>query len=84
MTRVAVDALGGDRAPGEVVAGALAAAAHGIEVALHGPEGLDTGGLELVVAQTAIGRAEKPSVNAVPVTARVTPRSAATVSGMGR
>ena len=61
MTRVAVDALGGDRAPGEVVAGALAAAAHGIEVILHGPEGLDTGGLELVVAQTAIGMAEKPS-----------------------
>jgi len=61
VARVAVDALGGDRAPGEVVAGALAAAAHGIEVALHGPEGLDTGGLELVVAQTAIGMAEKPS-----------------------
>ena len=28
---------------------------------LHGPEGLDTGGLELVVARTAIGMAEKPS-----------------------
>jgi glycerol-3-phosphate acyltransferase PlsX len=61
MTRVAVDALGGDRAPDEIVAGALTAAADGVEVILHGPKGLDTGGLELVVAPTAIGMAEKPS-----------------------
>ena len=61
MARVAVDALGGDRAPEEVVAGALAAAAEGIEVTLHGPAGLDTGGLPLVVAGQAIGMAEKPS-----------------------
>ena len=61
MARVAVDALGGDRAPEEVVAGALAAAAGGIDVVLHGPEGLDTGGLELVVAPTVIGMAEKPA-----------------------
>ena len=61
MARVAVDALGGDRAPEEVVAGALAAAADGIEVTLHGPAGLDTGGLPLVVAEEAIGMAEKPS-----------------------
>jgi glycerol-3-phosphate acyltransferase PlsX len=61
VSRVAVDALGGDRAPEEIVAGALAAAADGVEVILHGPEGLDTGGLQLVVAPTAIGMAEKPS-----------------------
>jgi phosphate acyltransferase len=61
MIRVAVDALGGDRAPDEIVAGALAAAAEGIEVTLHGPAGLDTGGLELVAAKTAIGMAEKPA-----------------------
>ena len=61
MTRVAVDALGGDRAPQEVVAGALAAAATGIDVILHGPAGIDAGGLELVVAEQAIGMAEKPS-----------------------
>jgi glycerol-3-phosphate acyltransferase PlsX len=61
VPRVAVDALGGDRAPEEVVAGALAAAADGIEVTLHGPAGLDTGGLPLVVAEQAIGMAEKPS-----------------------
>ncbi len=61
MARVAVDALGGDRAPEEIVAGALTAAAAGIDVILHGPAGLDTGGLELVPAETAIGMAEKPS-----------------------
>jgi len=61
VARVAVDALGGDRAPEEVVAGALAAAADGIEVTLHGPARLDTGGLPLVVAEEAIGMAEKPS-----------------------
>ncbi len=61
MTRVAVDALGGDRAPEEVVAGAVTAAATGIEVTLHGPAGLDTQGLPLVVAETAIGMSEKPS-----------------------
>jgi glycerol-3-phosphate acyltransferase PlsX len=61
MARVAVDALGGDRAPEEVVAGALEAAGRGIGVTLHGPSGLDTGGLELVVAEQTIGMAEKPS-----------------------
>ena len=62
MARVAVDALGGDRAPEEVVAGALEAAKTGIEVTLHGPAGLDTGGLPLVVAtDEPIGMAEKPS-----------------------
>jgi glycerol-3-phosphate acyltransferase PlsX len=61
MARVAVDALGGDRAPEEIVAGALVAASAGIEVTLHGPAGLDTGGLPLTVAEQAIGMAEKPS-----------------------
>ena len=61
MARVAVDALGGDRAPEEVVAGALLAAGDGVEVVLHGPAGLDTGGLAFVAAADAIGMAEKPS-----------------------
>src|SRR6516162_3983370 len=61
MARVAVDALGGDRAPEEIVAGALLAAADGTEVVLHGPPGLDTGGLALVAAEERIGMAEKPS-----------------------
>ena len=61
MTRIALDAMGGDRAPGEIVAGALEAAERGIEVVLFGPEGLDTGGLELVVAPTVVDMAEKPA-----------------------
>jgi glycerol-3-phosphate acyltransferase PlsX len=61
VASVAVDALGGDRAPEEVVAGAVEAASTGIEVTLHGPAGLDTGGLPLVPAEQTIGMAEKPS-----------------------
>jgi glycerol-3-phosphate acyltransferase PlsX len=61
MARVAVDALGGDRAPDEVVAGALEAAADGIAVTLFGPAGIDAGGLELVDAPEAIDMAEKPA-----------------------
>jgi glycerol-3-phosphate acyltransferase PlsX len=61
LARVAVDALGGDRAPDEVVAGALAAAADGIEVTLFGPTGLETGGLPLVEAPDRIDMAEKPA-----------------------
>ena len=61
MTRVAVDALGGDRAPGEVVAGAREAAADGIDVTLFGPAGLDAGGLELVDAPESIEMADKPA-----------------------
>jgi glycerol-3-phosphate acyltransferase PlsX len=53
--------MGGDRAPDEIVAGAVEAAASGIDVTLHGPEGLDTGGLKLVAAPDRIGMAEKPA-----------------------
>ena len=60
MVRVAVDAMGGDRAPDEVVAGALEAASPGITPVLVGPAGLDTCGLELVEAQTTIAMDEKP------------------------
>jgi phosphate acyltransferase len=59
--RVAVDALGGDHGPEEVIAGALAARAEGIEPVLFGPEGLETGGLELVSTTQEIGMDEKPS-----------------------
>ena len=61
MPRIAVDALGGDRAPGEVVAGALEAAADGIDVRLFGPAGLDTGGLPLVEAADRIEMGAKPA-----------------------
>ena len=61
MARIAVDALGGDRAPGEVVAGSLEAARDGIDVVLYGPKGLDTGGLPLVATTEAIEMSEKPA-----------------------
>ena len=61
MTRVAVDALGGDHAPGEVILGALEAAADGIDVVLYGPPGLDTEGLPLVETTGRIEMAEKPA-----------------------
>ena len=60
MTRVALDAMGGDRAPGEIVAGALEAASAQIVPILVGPAGLQTGGLELVEAATTIAMDEKP------------------------
>ena len=52
--RVAVDALGGDRAPDEIVAGAVAACATGIEPVLFGPSGLDAHGLTLVETRGAV------------------------------
>jgi glycerol-3-phosphate acyltransferase PlsX len=59
--KVAVDAMGGDRGPEDVVAGALQAAADGIVPILYGPAGLDTRGLELVVAEQVIAMDEKPA-----------------------
>jgi glycerol-3-phosphate acyltransferase PlsX len=59
--RVAVDALGGDRAPDEVVAGALEARTDAVEPVLYGPPGLDAAGLELVEAPEEIGMEEKPA-----------------------
>jgi glycerol-3-phosphate acyltransferase PlsX len=61
VARVAVDALGGDRAPEEVVAGAVEATREGIDVVLYGPAGLDTHGLPLVETTETIEMAEKPA-----------------------
>jgi glycerol-3-phosphate acyltransferase PlsX len=61
VPRVAVDALGGDNAPTEVIHGALAAAEDGIQVTLYGPLGLDTHGLPLVEAPDRIEMADKPA-----------------------
>src|SRR5215211_5668797 len=61
MIRVAVDALGGDRAPEEVVAGALDAASADVQPILYGPTGLDTGGLPLVETTQVVGMDEKPA-----------------------
>lgn len=59
---VAVDAMGGDRAPGEIVAGALQAAANGLPVILVGdPDQLgDTGDVEVVPAREVIEMHEDP------------------------
>ena len=55
MLPIAVDAMGGDRAPAEILAGAHAAAALGIPVVLVGPADLEgRGDLELIVASEVI------------------------------
>jgi glycerol-3-phosphate acyltransferase PlsX len=59
--RVAVDALGGDRGPEEIVAGALAARSAEIEPVLYGPTSLETHGLELVQTTQEIAMDEKPA-----------------------
>jgi glycerol-3-phosphate acyltransferase PlsX len=61
LARIAVDAMGGDRAPDEIVAGALEAAADGIDVTLFGRAGIDTHGLPLVEAPDVIEMHEKPA-----------------------
>lgn len=62
MLPIAVDAMGGDHAPGEIVAGARAAATEGIPVLLVGPQDLtDTGGLEVVPASEVIAMDEDPA-----------------------
>jgi phosphate acyltransferase len=53
--------MGGDRAPGEIVAGALEAASDTIEPILFGSPGLETGGLRLVETSGTIGMDEKPA-----------------------
>jgi glycerol-3-phosphate acyltransferase PlsX len=57
---VAVDAMGGDRGPDEVVAGALDAASDGITPILYGPATLEVRGLEHVVSEQVIAMDEKP------------------------
>ncbi len=61
---VAVDAMGGDKAPGEVVEGARRAAEqHGVKVVLVGPPEQvgDTLGLDLVPCTEVIGMDEDPA-----------------------
>ncbi|MGP8059418.1 MAG: phosphate acyltransferase PlsX [Acidimicrobiales bacterium] len=61
---VAVDAMGGDKAPAEIVAGARRAAEdEGIPIVLVGPPDLvgDTGGLELVACTEVIAMHEDPA-----------------------
>lgn len=60
MIRVAVDALGGDRAPEEVVAGAAAVASAEIQPIVFGPADLETHGLPLVETSEWIAMDDHP------------------------
>ena len=62
--RVAVDAMGGDRAPEEIVAGARAAASPDVAPVLYGPRAVLeplAGGLEIVHAEQVVAMDDKPS-----------------------
>jgi len=62
MLPIAVDAIGGDKAPAEIVAGARQAADLGIPVVLVGPHDLaDRGDLELIVASEVIEMDDDPA-----------------------
>jgi phosphate acyltransferase len=60
MPRVAVDAMGGDRGPADIVAGALAARAHDLTPVLYGDAGLDACGLEHVATEGVVEMSDKP------------------------
>jgi glycerol-3-phosphate acyltransferase PlsX len=61
MIRIAVDAMGGDRGPAEIVAGALEARSETIEPILFGDPGIETQGLELRETNGVIEMDEKPA-----------------------
>lgn len=59
--RVAVDALGGDCSPDEIVAGAASAATDEITPVVYGPSDLQTHSLEHVVTSESVEMDEKPA-----------------------
>jgi glycerol-3-phosphate acyltransferase PlsX len=65
MLPIAVDAMGGDRSPDEIVAGAHLAAAAGIPIVLVGPDDLgsrvDIGDLALIPASEVVAMDEDPA-----------------------
>lgn len=62
MLPIAVDAMGGDRSPQEIVAGAHQAAELGIPILLVGPENLEgAGSLEVLVASEVIAMDDDPA-----------------------
>jgi glycerol-3-phosphate acyltransferase PlsX len=61
MIRVAVDAMGGDRGPDEIVAGAGAAASEDVHPIIVGRAGLNTHGLEFLDAPDVITMEDKPT-----------------------
>ncbi|HVL81566.1 MAG TPA: phosphate--acyl-ACP acyltransferase, partial [Actinomycetota bacterium] len=76
MTRVAVDAMGGDHAPGEIVSGAVAAHRSGVSVVLVGREdevraalseagAVPGDGLEVVDAREVVGMDDPDPARAV-------------------
>jgi glycerol-3-phosphate acyltransferase PlsX len=83
VIRVAVDAMGGDRGPEEIVTGALAARSDDVVPVLVGAATLDTKGLELIEAPDVIAMDEKPTeaVRTKPESSLVT---ACRVVGEGR
>jgi phosphate acyltransferase len=61
VPRIAVDAMGGDRGPDEVVAGALEAAGGGLTPILYGSAGIDPRGLELRETRGVVEMDDKPA-----------------------
>src|SRR4051794_11599440 len=61
MPVIAVDAMGGDRGPGEIVAGAIAARSGTLTPILFGDAGLDTHGLDLHETTGVVEMHEKPA-----------------------
>ena len=61
MVRIAVDAMGGDRGPGAVVAGALAARGDALTPILYGDASIDAKGLELVETNGVVEMDDKPA-----------------------
>jgi phosphate acyltransferase len=61
MPRIAVDAMGGDRGPGEIVAGAVAARDNGLTPVLFGEAGIAREGLELVETHGVVEMHDKPA-----------------------
>jgi glycerol-3-phosphate acyltransferase PlsX len=61
VIRIAVDAMGGDRGPEEIVAGALDARSDGVTPVVVGPRGLNTEGLELLEAADVVSMDDKPT-----------------------
>ena len=62
MLPIALDAMGGDRAPTDILAGAHAVAAEGVPIVLVGPEGLEgRGDLPLIVASEVIAMDDDPA-----------------------
>src|SRR6059058_245056 len=61
MPRIAVDAMGGDRGPAEIVAGALAARTDALTPILFGDAGVATRGLELHATTGVVEMHEKPA-----------------------